>query len=573
MFRKYYAQELKNIRELASEFSNAHPSIAPMLEGRSQDPDVERLLEGMAFISGLLREKIDDEFPEITQGLLELTYPQYLRPIPSCTLFSFVPKVNLMEKIKIKKGSKIESVQINETPCIFSITSEIEVFPGYIESVKFEFIPGKTHNIKIKIKLNNINLSQLNFDKIRFFLNGSYDDASNLLYLILKNVQTFEIKSFSGEKQILGNENLVHSGFDENESLIPYPAHAFQGYRILQEYFILPEKFLFIDVTGLNQWTKRGNDDSFEIKFNFPVCQIPFPEITNNSFALFTAPGINIFDHDASPIILDHRQSEYKINPSGNKNKAYEIYSVEKVTGFIQGSVSRKKYVLAARYTDEKTGSYTIKKKISPVTDELEVFFSPGYFDQAKVPEKETLSIKLLCSNGQLPTMLQTGDISKETYTSPELCTFRNILPPTHPLRPPVKDNLWQYISHMSINLFSILNKKNLKELLKLYILPEGTSSKNVEKINKKIDGILSVKSEKIKILYRGTIVRGIRIFILMNSTSFASKGDLYIFGAVLNNFFATYCAINTFTELVVNDEITGEEFKWKPNTGKKHLI
>ena len=46
MFNKYYQNELHKLRELAKEFSLAHPAAAPMLSSESVDPDVERLLEG-----------------------------------------------------------------------------------------------------------------------------------------------------------------------------------------------------------------------------------------------------------------------------------------------------------------------------------------------------------------------------------------------------------------------------------------------------------------------------------------------------------------------------------------------
>ena len=40
-------------------------AVAGLLAERSGDPDVERLLEGFAFLTGKLREKLDDELPVI----------------------------------------------------------------------------------------------------------------------------------------------------------------------------------------------------------------------------------------------------------------------------------------------------------------------------------------------------------------------------------------------------------------------------------------------------------------------------------------------------------------------------
>ena len=57
MFNKYYQDELTYLRELGKEFAAAYPAIAPLLAERGADPDVERLLEGVAFLTGRIRQK------------------------------------------------------------------------------------------------------------------------------------------------------------------------------------------------------------------------------------------------------------------------------------------------------------------------------------------------------------------------------------------------------------------------------------------------------------------------------------------------------------------------------------
>ncbi|MDU3889721.1 MAG: type VI secretion system baseplate subunit TssF, partial [Serratia liquefaciens] len=42
--------------------------------------DVERLLEGFAFLTGRLRQKLDDELPELSHSLMHLLWPNYMRP-------------------------------------------------------------------------------------------------------------------------------------------------------------------------------------------------------------------------------------------------------------------------------------------------------------------------------------------------------------------------------------------------------------------------------------------------------------------------------------------------------------
>ena len=81
MFTRYFQQELEKLKHLGEAYSRAHPAIAPMLSGSSADPDVERLLEGVAFLTASLRQKLDDEFPEIIHEYMQLLFPHYLRPL------------------------------------------------------------------------------------------------------------------------------------------------------------------------------------------------------------------------------------------------------------------------------------------------------------------------------------------------------------------------------------------------------------------------------------------------------------------------------------------------------------
>jgi type VI secretion system protein ImpG len=578
MFSKYYSRELRNLRNLSKEFSLAHPSLAPMLEGTSQDPDVERLLEGTAYIAGMLREKIDDEFPELTQSLFELTFPHYLRPLPSATVLSFTPKPNLMEKISVKKNSKIQSVKIDDENCIFSTTNDIDVFPAYISDVSTEKKPGQDIKLTVKIKLKNINLSGLKIKSFNLFINEAYDEASDIFFALQNHLKKAELtteNSPSSSKYILDPEKIKPGGFDEKSSLIPYPEQAHKAYRILQEYFMLPEKFLFLEIQDFDAFAEDNENNEFEISFYIEKLNNFKADINKNSFLLFAVPGINLFDHDAAPVSVDHKQSEYKINPTGYKNNRYEIFSIEKVSGYTQGSASKKEYysVFDSKKNNENAGTYSVKRRLSSVTNQQDIYISTGYASTDKMPDRETLSISLLCSSGDTAKMLQTGDICLDTSTSPELCTFRNITPPTSPLRPSVTRDLWKYMSHLSLNLMNIMDENNLKELLSLYIFPESRDQKNVKKTEKKIESISGLKKENTNILYKGSVLRGQKIIISANSGNFASKGDFYIFGSVLNNFFSGYSAINSFTQLILQDDLTGEEFIWAPKPGEKQVL
>ncbi len=88
----YYERELTFLRQMGAEFAEKYPKIASRLllePDRCEDPHVERMVEAFAFLAARVHLKIDDEFPEISEALLGVLYPHYVRPIPSMTVVEF----------------------------------------------------------------------------------------------------------------------------------------------------------------------------------------------------------------------------------------------------------------------------------------------------------------------------------------------------------------------------------------------------------------------------------------------------------------------------------------------------
>src|SRR3546814_11288694 len=125
MLNRYYEQELGNLRKLGSEFAQNNPALAPLLgSDRASDPDVERLLEGVAFMTGLIRQRLDDDFPEFIQNIAQLLFPHFLRPMPCMTIMQYVPQMLLEDAITIPAGSEFASSPLNGQRVLFRARSE-----------------------------------------------------------------------------------------------------------------------------------------------------------------------------------------------------------------------------------------------------------------------------------------------------------------------------------------------------------------------------------------------------------------------------------------------------------------
>ena len=381
MINRYYQLELSHLRELAVEFARAHPALAPMLSGTTQDPDVERLLEGTAFLTGQVRQKLDDEFPEVVHGLMRLIFPHYLRPIPASTIVVFAPKASLKESLLVPAGSALASVPVDGTKCLFNTCYDVHLDPLKIIGAAMRQQPGQRASISLSFELTGFPLSSWKAESLRLHIAGAFAEAANIYYLLFKHVRSVTLSATEGGSPITLRPDAIRPvGMANSEGLFPYPPQSFPGYRALQEYFILPEKFLFVDLTGLDAWRDRGPGSSFQVVFELERTPAFMPQIKKEHFVLFAAPAVNLFPFDGDPINLDHRQPEYRVIPSGGDPSHFQVYSVEKVVGLAPGTVQKREYAPFELFTpqDQAVPVYFVNTKQSATRPHPELFHFRG---------------------------------------------------------------------------------------------------------------------------------------------------------------------------------------------------
>ena len=379
-----------------------------------------------------------------------------------------------------------------------------------------------------------------------------------------------------GQACVLAPDRVQPVGFGLDEDVIPYPSRSLPGFRIIQEYFILPEKFLFLDLNGWAEWKNRGEGNRFEIRFE--LGKLPFApvKVRASNFLLGATPVINLFPHDADPIRLDHRQSQYAIRPAGSDGRNYQVYSVQKVTGFIQGTARERNYAPFETFSPdpEAEPTYHVKIRQSPIHQRFDFYLSVAYPSGEGTPAPETLSLQLQCSNGLLPEGLRVGDICHPTSSTPEFVSFQNVRPPTGSILPPLGGNLlWKLISHLCLNYQSLARAENLKAVLGLYNFEETRDRTTFLSNQKRIAGIQAIHTQSVNRLVDRVIMRGREIRLDANQDYFAGEGDLYLFGTILDHFFGSYASLNTFTQLTVREVLKGEVYQWPARIGDQQLI
>jgi type VI secretion system protein ImpG len=578
-YNEYYQDELFFLREMGKEFSESHPMLAHFLLEAGSDPDVERLLEGFAFLTGRIRQKLDDELPELTHTMMGMICPHYLRPIPAMSIVEFEPQRTLRGKYLIPRTkTELESSPVGNTRCRFRTCYDVELLPIGLEDVVLE---GQQLKITFRI-LNGVQFSTLGLDKIRFNLHGDPTIQYELYNMFCRNIQKVLVRSSNGSDQeiILDKANVKPVGFDESEGMLPYPPNSFLGYRVIQEYFAFPDKFLFIDVTGLENTSKLGIQDTFDIVFQLSRRPNENVRITKDNIHLNCTPVINLFSRSSEPIRVDNERTEYRLRPEGPNSNHYEVYSVDKVFGMIPGTAQQYEYKAFYSFThslSERGNIYYQTRLRDSVTSEnsTETYVSFINADQSvAVPTTEIISSELTCINRQLTEQLRLGDIKIPTSNSPEVARFRNITNVTPTIYSPIGGSLhWKLISHLTLNRLSITSKEALQGILSLYnfqaLVDRGIGSENERRINS-ISNVQGVQKDR---LYRGTPIRGMEIQLDMQENNFINDGDMYLFCCMLNEFLALYSNINSFSQLTVRSVNRGEVQTWPMRIGKQTIL
>jgi type VI secretion system protein ImpG len=586
MYNTYYQEELAFLREMGREFAAAHPTVGYMLEAAGADPDVERLLEGVAFLTGRLRQKLDDEIPELFQSMMSLLWPHYLRPVPSTGILAFQPLAEqLSGVITVPRGTSVESVPVDGTACCFQTCYDVELAPLAVASATLDLPMATDAQLRVTIQAaGKAPLAQLKLRRLRFVLADEVVSASLLYLWLMRYARHVEVRDpASGRSYRLSTRMIKPVGFSRSEAILPYPEHSFAGYRFLQEYFTCPAKFFFIDFDGLDRVAALEPGKSFEIIVPFSRKPEDNLRVSTSSLRLFCTPIVNLFQHSADGIRVDHSRTQYRIRPSttgGTPPEHYEIYSVDRVIGLVQGEAARRHYPPLHAFEHGSGNNrdmiyYQTRLYDAVVGEGTDSYISFVSADQKHVvPPTESISIDLTASNRNLASRLKAGDVNVPTTDSPEFAKFRNITPISRSLRPPLGRGLhWRLISHLSLNYLSLTSVEALRGILELYNYQALYDRQAARENVLRLEGLVALEAKPAERLIHGAPIRGTAIRLDMSEANFAGEGDMYVFATVLNEFLALYASINAFTELTVRGTKFGEVYHWAPRLGQQSIL
>ncbi|MFD1745007.1 type VI secretion system baseplate subunit TssF [Rhizobium helianthi] len=589
-FLARYNEELAALRQRASRFAQSFPKIAGRLRMTGEvidDPHVERLVQSFAYSAARVRQKLDDEFPELTSSLLETLYPHYLAPLPSMSIIQFEPAKTLASEQIVPRHTEILAEPIAGETCRFRTTQDVAVAPIDLAAARLMSQPldapqvafsGVTACLRLSLRPRDIRqpIGSIGLSKLRLHLAAPWQQAIQIHEVLCNHTVGIALARHSGDLQpiSLGSRNLRPLGFGADEALLPYPAPSFEGYRLLTEFFALPQRSLFIELSGLELWRQ----DTLEI-FIYLNAANPRLERTLSArdFALHATPVVNLFKQACEPISVDGTRTEYRLLPDARRQRTREIYSVEKVTlsdpagnrqtsqpffGRSHGTERASTYWQITRRFDEDDG-----------TSDTDIAFVDRDRRYAS-PVDAVASVDALCLNRNLPEQLPFGGGHPHLQLASgheAVAGLQALLPPTPSVRMNDQEGRnWRLISHLLLNHLSLTdgNGGALKDILSLYSVRDSPETRQFA------EAIVGLETHSsLARMPHGGMVPGTDIALTFDPNAI-DQASAYLFGSILDRFFGLYTSINSYTRLAVFMKGISEPVaRWPARAAERPLL
>jgi len=223
-------------------------------------PHVERLLEAFAFLAARVHLKIDDEFPEITEALLQHHLPAFHPAVPSMTIADFRvnPAQGRSAGLKIPRGSMLSSRPVAGCPAKFRTCYDTYVWPLSVVAAEWKTpdrlqpaikAPEAAAALRVELKCwPDITFEKLRPNPLRFFLNGESGLIHTLYELLCSRCSQILVRDPTpGSRLRPSNSAPTRSarwGSPRDEGMLPYPRRSLRATACVHE-LLQFEKFFF----------------------------------------------------------------------------------------------------------------------------------------------------------------------------------------------------------------------------------------------------------------------------------------------------------------------------------------
>lgn len=547
--RKYYDEQLRFLRAEGKNFAAEYPKLAPFLSGKDIDPDIERLLEGFAFISGKLWHKIEDAYPELSEQLLEFVAPNYLKPLPACSILEFKPALSQTgNSVVIKRATRIDAHK-GQQAYFFNTCYETEVLPLRIADCA---LTREYEMLKLRLDFELLGAANLLVlpKKLRLYFATDLGSAYWWYYLLLNEVAAVSFAA-NDLTQTLRNFKTTPVGLCAQESLLPFNNDQHQVTQHLLEYYSFPEKFMFIDIHEL-PWHLAPYAQKFSLEFSLKAPERLKLTADVDTFKLNCTPIMNIWEHHATPITHDHSQSRYWVNVP-ELELAAAVHSVTQLDAWSHQLRERHEYVAAYQcpYPTKPMSRYQVYLEEAVAKQVPEVYLEL-WEDELHNIDKLTIVPKILAYQPEVFLEIQQGDIVEGAQNLLS-SGYKNITPLSMPVYPPLGRSLsWQLLSYLAMSYKNLDALENLKTLFIQHDFAAMHGDRYQGAGYKLAESLHQSELIEVMIFNKGEAMRGYRSLLSIKESTFMNMGELYLFGTVLAKILEDRAAFNSFHELEI---------------------
>ncbi|MEX0873010.1 MAG: type VI secretion system baseplate subunit TssF [Aquisalimonadaceae bacterium] len=601
----FYNRELAYLRKLGAEFGERHPKIAGRLrldKDIIEDPHVSRLIESFAFLTARIRHKLDDSFPELTEALMGLLYPDFHAPVPSLGIARFSLEPGQLESRALPAGTELETSSNPLGRCIYHTCFDVEALPLTISAGQFSERPfrapalpghvsagGSQAVLRMTLTAGQgITLPDIAPTQLRFFLNGQPQLTFRLYEFLLNHVTGLMVAEHANDANgvFLSPDHLRPCGLNDHEAAIPIDGRSSCAHRLLTEYFAFPEKFLFVELTGIEDvWERFRESATLFIYFDSTHAEL-VQGVSEDSLLLGCTPIVNLFRRSIESMPAGSLGYESRLSVSASQTECADIHTLEAVYALDSAG---KRIDFQPFYGSHRSQApshqpfyWSIRREISQwyagrISRGTDTYLSlvDGNFTISAPDSTWIINGEALCTNRDLPDKMPFGPDQPQM----EFCTgttgvlIRCVTAPTSTIQPRLGNaTRWQLISQLSMQHFAGDDGlQTLKETLRLYDFRQAPESRAI------IDGIVGLKTSLTSAWLardgRSAICQGTRVELELDEQFYSGSG-LYLFTAILSRFFAQCCTVNTFVQLTVHiRQRPGSEIQWPPRSGEQCLI
>ncbi len=357
---EYYNQELQHIRESAAEFAEEFPKIAGRLSlsgFECADPYVERS-------AGRLRLSHRAGPAEARRGVPDLHPQPAGNRLPALPGADSVddrgaaapgPQRRRPEQRLQRRARGLLRGQLgpdDQTACEYRTAHPVTLWP--LEVAQADYFgnpaavlgrlaasePRAKAGLRIRLRSGaGIPFDSLSLDALPLYLHGADEQPYRLYEQLLGNACAVFVRAPDNAwVERLPTSSLRARGFDDEDALLPVVPRAFQGYRLLQEYFALPARFLFVEFSGLNRALRRCHGEELELVVLFGKHDQRLEgTVDAEQLVPFCTPAINLFPRRCDRIHLSDRVNEHHVIVDRTRPLDFEVHSLQQVSGHGSG--------------------------------------------------------------------------------------------------------------------------------------------------------------------------------------------------------------------------------------------